>query len=54
MENSFFIFWWFSIAAIVLIALVAWIAVDYRMLRRTLADYEKRGITRGSRSTTGM
>ena len=29
-------------------ALVAWIALDYRSLRRTLDEYESRGLTRRS------
>jgi heme exporter protein D len=37
-------------AALVLSALIAWIALDYRALKRRLADYEKRGMTRGSGS----
>jgi len=33
-------------AALVVIALVAWIVTDYAMLRRLLADLEARGVTR--------
>lgn len=35
-------------AVIVIGALAAWIALDYRSLRRTLEDYESRGLTRRS------
>lgn len=38
----------YSAAALVLTALIAWIALDYRTLTRKLEDYEKRGMTRGS------
>jgi heme exporter protein CcmD len=38
----------YSAAAIVMAALIAWIALDYRALTRKLADYERRGLTRGS------
>jgi heme exporter protein D len=33
-------------AALVVIALVAWIVTDHAMLRRLLADLEARGVTR--------
>ena len=35
-------------AVIVIGALAAWIALDYRSLRRTLDDYEARGLARRS------
>lgn len=38
-------------AALVLSILIVWIALDYRALKRKLADYEKRGLTRGSGSS---
>jgi len=34
-------------AAVVVVAfLIAWVMIDYRGLRRTLADLDRRGITR--------
>jgi len=38
----------YAAAATVVIALIAWVAVDFRILRRTLADLESRGMTRRS------
>ena len=36
----------YAAAVIVVAALIAWVMIDYRALRRTLADLERRGITR--------
>ena len=34
-------------AAVVVVAfLIAWVMIDYRALRRTLADLDRRGVTR--------
>ena len=35
-------------ALIVIAALIAWVLIDYRAQRRTLADLEARGVTRRS------
>jgi len=42
----------YAAAVIVVAALVAWVALDYRAQRRTLADLERRGISRRSGSTS--
>jgi len=36
----------YTAAAVVVAALIAWVMIDYRALRRTLADLDRRGITR--------
>jgi heme exporter protein D len=38
----------YAAAAIVVAALVAWVALDFRAQRRSLADLESRGATRRS------
>jgi heme exporter protein D len=38
----------YAAAAIVIGALIVWIMLDHRALRRTLADFEQRGVTRRS------
>jgi len=43
----------YSAAIIVIGALVAWVTLDYRAQRRTLADLETRGITRRSELRSG-
>jgi heme exporter protein D len=40
----------YAAAVIIIGALVAWVSIDYRALRRTLADLELQGFTRGSGS----
>jgi heme exporter protein D len=40
----------YAAAVIIIGALVAWISFDYRAQRRTLADLELQGFTRGARS----
>jgi heme exporter protein D len=40
----------YSAAVMVIAALIAWIIIDYRAQRRTLAELEGRGITRRSAS----
>ena len=38
----------YAIAALVLAALIAWVALDYRAQRRQIATLEARGVTRRS------
>src|SRR5665647_2746238 len=40
-------------SALVVVALVGWIAADYKAQRRVLADLEQRGVTRRSQRTGG-
>jgi heme exporter protein D len=40
----------YAAAVIVIGALVAWVSLDYRAQRRTLADLELQGFTRGAGS----
>ncbi|HZR85246.1 MAG TPA: heme exporter protein CcmD [Bradyrhizobium sp.] len=42
----------YAIAAVVIAALISWVAIDYRMLRRLLVDMEARGMTRRSQRPT--
>ena len=44
----------YGAAALVLVALIAWIALDYRAQRRALGELESRGVTRRSRREAGM
>ncbi len=44
--NAGFIIAAFGAAAIVIVLLVAWVAIDHRMQKRALAALEARGITR--------
>ena len=41
----------YAAAVLVIGALVAWVALDYRAQRRTLADLELQGFSRGSGAT---
>jgi heme exporter protein D len=41
----------YGIAALVLIALIAWVVLDYRAQRRTIVSLEARGVTRRSAGT---
>lgn len=50
--NANFIVAAYSIAALVLLALIAWVALDYRAQRRSIAMLEARGITRRSERAT--
>ena len=43
----------YAAAVIVVGALVAWVMLDYRAQRRTLADLERRGVSRRSASARG-
>ena len=36
----------YAAAVVIVAALIAWVLIDYRALRRTLADLDRRGITR--------
>ncbi len=38
----------YLVAAVVIVAMIAWVAVDYRAQRRQLEGLEARGITRRS------
>ncbi len=49
MDRSIFIIASYCVAAFVIVSLIAWVAMDYRSLTRTLVDYEKRGVKRGNR-----
>ncbi len=40
----------YAAAVIIIGALIAWVSLDYRAQRRTLADLELQGFTRGSGS----
>jgi heme exporter protein D len=40
----------YAAAAAVVVALIAWVALDYRTQSRRLADLEMRGVTRRSAS----
>jgi heme exporter protein D len=44
--NAGFIIAAYGVAAVVVVLLAAWVAIDYRMQRRALAELEARGITR--------
>jgi heme exporter protein D len=41
----------YAIAALVLLALIAWVTLDYRAQRRQIAVLESRGVTRRSERT---
>ena len=43
----------YSIAAVVIAALIAWVMLDYRAQKTTLADLDARGSTRSRRGSTG-
>ncbi len=38
----------YGVSALVLVLVVGWIAIEHRALKRTLADFEARGVTRRS------
>lgn len=46
--NAIFILLAYSAAVIVIGGLIAWVTLEYRSLKRTLADFEERGVTRRS------
>ena len=47
-SHADFIFAAYGAAALILGVLILWIALDYRALRRTLAEFEDDGVTRRS------
>ena len=46
--HAAFIFWAYGIALLVVLALIAWVALDHRAQRRQLARLEQQGVTRRS------
>ena len=46
--NTAFIVGAYSVALLIVAALIAWVIVDNRRQRQTLADLEARGVTRRS------
>jgi heme exporter protein D len=44
--HAFFIVASYAVAAGIVLALIAWIVIDYRTQRRALAELEARGVTR--------
>jgi heme exporter protein D len=53
MNHAGFIVASYAAAAIVVVALIAWVMVDFRAQRRNLAELEARGVTRRSASSQG-
>jgi heme exporter protein D len=49
--NAAFIIGAYSVALLIVAVLIAWVIIDNRRQRRTLADLEARGITRRSDRT---
>jgi heme exporter protein D len=43
----------YGAAALIVIAMVAWVAIDHRRQARALADLEARGVTRRSEQRPG-
>ncbi len=43
----------YAVTALVVAALIAWIATDYSAQKRVLADLEQRGVTRRSKRGDG-
>jgi heme exporter protein D len=41
----------YAAAAVVVLGLIAWVLLDFRIQQRTLADLEARGVTRRSAPT---
>lgn len=52
-EHAAFIIAAYAAAALVVLALVGWVVLDGRALRRHLADLEARGIRRRAARSTG-
>jgi len=50
-SHADFIFAAYGAAVIILGVLILWIMIDYRVLRRTLAEFEDDGVTRRSDRT---
>jgi heme exporter protein D len=38
----------YAVTAIIVAALIAWVMLDYRAQQRTLAEFDKRGVSRRS------
>ena len=47
-SHAFFIVSAYGAAALIVIAMIAWVVVDHRRQARLLADLEARGVTRRS------
>jgi heme exporter protein D len=48
--HAAFIWWAYGIALLVVLALIAWVAIDHRVQQRQLARLEEQGVTRRSRA----
>ena len=46
--HAFFIIAAYAAATVILALLIGWIAIEHRALKRSLADFEARGVTRRS------
>jgi heme exporter protein D len=44
-----FIVWAYALAIVIIAILTAWVMLDYRLQRKTLAELEARGLRRRSR-----
>jgi heme exporter protein D len=53
MNHAGFIVASYAAAAIVVVALIAWVMLDFRAQRRNLAELEARGVTRRSAPLQG-
>ena len=53
MNHAGFIVASYAAAAIVVVALIAWVMLDFRAQRRNLAELEARGVTRRSVPSQG-
>jgi heme exporter protein D len=53
MNHAGFIVASYAAATIVVVALIAWVMLDFRAQRRNLAELEARGLTRRSASSQG-
>jgi heme exporter protein D len=47
-HHAFFILTAYGAAALIVAAMIAWVAIDHRRQARALADLEARGVTRRS------
>jgi heme exporter protein D len=52
--HAVFILWAYGIALLVVLALIAWVALDHRAQRRQLARLEQQGVTRRSAAPSGQ
>jgi heme exporter protein D len=48
--HAAFIWWAYGVALLVVLALIAWVALDHRAQRKRLAQLEAQGVTRRSAS----